>query len=364
MRIAIDARLFGAMKHRGLGRYISNLIDNLASQDKVNDYFLLIDPDNPEQPQGLPDNFKLVSAPFRVYSFKEQIRLPRLIKNLKVDFTHYPHFNAPLLAPRPYLVTVHDLIVHRFPDRQTSSLPWLFYFIKLISYHVVVGQALRRATKIITVSQTTAQDIVNYYPKTEKKIKVIYLAPVDQSPADLKIDYDYILAVGAAYPHKNLDRLVKAYQLSSLKEKGIKLVLAGRMDYFMERLKKTAQDNDLANGLVFWGATSHEALATLYKNCLAYVLPSLWEGFGLGPLEALSFKKPVLVSDLPVLKEILGQAVWYFNPQDLQDMTNKLQQVVNLKTKDFSLAKLPRTYNWYKTAQETLEVYQSVKIIK
>ncbi|MFZ5391319.1 MAG: glycosyltransferase family 4 protein [Patescibacteria group bacterium] len=362
MRIALDARLFGASKHRGLGRYISSLVYHLAALDKTNQYFLLVDPSNPEQPESLPDNFKLVAAPFRVYSLAEQIKLPGLIKKLKVDFTHYPHFNVPLLAPQPYLVTVHDLIVNRFPNRKTSTLPWFLYAIKLAAYHIVLRQTIKRADKIIAVSQATANDITTYYPAAKPKIKIIYLAPHYQSPNDLALDYDYIMVVGSAYPHKNLERFIKAYQISGLADRNIKLLLVGRIDWFMERLKKYALDNNLIKGLVFWGQAKETDLAALYSRTLAYIMPSLWEGFGLGPLEALGHKKPVLVSDLPIFREILGQAAWYFDHKSEIDMADKLIRVVDLnKTDNFSLAKLPRVYSWNKTAKETLEVYQEVK---
>ncbi|MBU1039222.1 glycosyltransferase family 4 protein [Patescibacteria group bacterium] len=362
MRLAIDARLFGPRQHRGLGRYLSNLINQLAKQDKLNDYFLLINPKNSEQPENLPSNFHLVKAPWPVYGLAEQFFLPRLIVKLKVDLVHYPHFNVPWLTPRPYLVTVHDLIIHHFPFSRTSSLPKFLYFIKLSVYYAVIKRAVSRAAQVLTVSHSTAQDLISHYPKIKSKIAVIYLAPTPSQPTDLQVGYDYFLVVGAAYPHKNLERLILAYAAGNFANKNIKLLVVGREDFFTNRLKKLIKDKNLDSAVIFWGPASEGDLAALYSQATAYVLPSLWEGFGFGPLEALAYHKPVVVSALPVLKEILGQAPIYFNPQQVEDIKNKLQEALDKPiAKVFSPATLPRIYDWSITGQQVLAIYQSFK---
>jgi len=361
MRLVIDARLYG-IEHRGLGRYVQELVNQLIKQDQINSYYLLINPANQEQPDNLPTNFHLVAAPYRVYTLAEQLYLPRLIRQLKPDLIHYPHFNAPWLSPRPYIVTIHDLIIHHFPDRQASVLPSFLYWLKLKVYFGVIGRAVKRARKIITVSQTVARDIINFYPAAADKIQVVYLAPFLRSDDSLSSKMvgkgdNYLLAVGAAYPHKNLDRLLRAFKIVVATDKSLRLVIVGRLDYFMKKIKNLSAQLSLTGQVIFTGQVTDNQLVDLYKNSRAYILPSLMEGFGLGPLEALRFNRPVLLSDLPVLREIIGAAGEYFNPLDINDMARVIKQA--LTTPDLSLVNpLPRLYDWSKTALITREIYQ------
>ncbi len=366
MRIIIDARLYGTY-HRGIGRYLKELIAKLAEADKTNAYLLLINPNNPELPSGLGSNFTLIKAPWRQYTAAEQLFLPGLIKKLKADLVHFPHINIPWLIGTPFIITVHDLIINHFPDSRATTLPKWYYQLKLSAYKLLVKRSLRRAQKIIAVSQATATDIVNYYPFAKNKIQVIYpgLSQPAAGVALKNLPANYFLAVGAAYPHKNLEILLAAWTQTLATLPLFKLIIVGRSDFFMERLKELAPKLKINQEVIFWGEASEAELATLYQKAAGYILPSLAEGFGFGPLEALAQGVPVAVSDIPVMHEVLGDLPIYFNPRAENEISASL-----LKLKTGSLANESRIknilnrYNWSQAAQSYIKIYQDLTVNK
>jgi glycosyltransferase involved in cell wall biosynthesis len=361
MRIVIDARLYG-VEHRGLGRYLVELINSLSNLDRQTDYVLLVDPRNSSQPTGLPKNFSLAMAPWRVYSWQEQCLLPWLLWKLKPDLVHFPHFTVPLLCPWPFVVTIHDLILHHFASERATTLPRPLYWLKVALYHWVVAWAVWRARLIITVSQTVGQEIKKFYKVAAAKISVIPLAPrTAAQPAKLDLPSNYILAVGAAYPHKNLSRLLKVFARLNQQLPSLNLIIVGKSDSFMLNLEAEAAKLNLAGVVKFWGQASEAELTSLYRQATVYVLPSLIEGFGLGPLEALKQGTAVLAADIPVLREILGQAAWYANPYDEDDIYQQLKTLVsdsNLRASRRANGQIVvEAYSWDKAGQQTLKSY-------
>lgn len=360
MKIVIDTRLYG-LEHRGLGRYLVELITALAQIDHENNYILLTNPNNKGQILNLPANFTIIPAPWRVYSLAEQIKLPRLLRKIKPDLIHFPHFAVPFLTPGPFIVTIHDLILHHFSSERASTLPRVLYWFKVRIYHLVIRVATCRAKKIITVSQAVADDIINYYPRVKNKIVVIPLAPGSlREGTALNLPAKYFLAVGAAYPHKNLELALRALKQSSVNLKDFKFIIVGRQDVFMERLKKYANELGLAGKVIFWGEASEAELATLYKNAAAYLLPSLAEGFGLGAVEALANGTPVVAADIPVLHEVLGQAALFINPQSELDLIKACQKIQNPETRKMLLLtgqNLLKNLSWKKVAHSMQKLY-------
>lgn len=359
MRVVLDARLYG-LHHRGLGRYLVELVRTLVS-DQVNEYVLLVDP-KVQLPQ-LPINFRTVHAPWRVYSLGEQLHLPRLIRKLKPDVVHYPHFALPLLSPTPYVVTIHDLILHRHASERATTLPSPLYWIKVALYRAVVWQALRRASRIMTVSRAVAQDVARYYPWTEHKISVVPLAPGTPEPGVLlQLPNQYLLVVGAAYPHKNLELVLGALLEVRLTRPDCKLIVVGRGDTFMEGLKKTTQSMGLEAHILFWGEATEAELATLYESAAAYLVPSLSEGFGLGAVEALTHGTPVVAADIPVFHEVLGQAAVFIDPASVTSLVHGIERALEPKVReDLRQAARPMLarLSWQKVGRLTREVYES-----
>ena len=386
MRIAIDARFFGP-KQKGLGRYLQKMVEHLQKVDLSNQYVIFLRRVNWDEYQPSNPNFKKVLADYRWYTFKEQLMMPIKIWRAEVDLVHFPHFNVPLFCSRPFVVTIHDLVLKKFPTRRASTLGPACYWLKNLAYRLVIWLAIKRTKKIIAVSNYTKKEILRYFGVRPDKIEVIYEgAPevsknnfINWTPKELFLRTSsrqewgenwqgqlfkrpYLLYVGNAYPHKNLERLISAFQRLTREEKiDLELVLVGQLDYFYQRLQK--RFNHLP-GLVFTDFVSDGELALLYQRASLYVFPSLGEGFGLPPLEAMAYGLPVISSRAACLPEILGQAAVYFDPVDVKDITEKIKQVFKNKALRDELVRrgLARIkgYNWSEMARQISNVYQAV----
>ncbi|MDD2730663.1 MAG: glycosyltransferase family 1 protein [Candidatus Portnoybacteria bacterium] len=362
MTIGIDARFFGP-RAKGLGRYTEKLIAELEKQDSVNDYVIFL-----RQPEFLryqPANprFKKVLADWRWYSLAEQIFMPLAIARQKVDLMHFPHFNVPIFWRGPFVVTVHDLILRHFSTRRASTLGPLSYWFKYQIYKIVIKSAVKRAAKIITISRFVKEDIMKSFNVPADRIAVIYEgAPAAESEKKIKNRPvgRYLLYVGNAYPHKNLENLLAAFEILRRDyQPDLRLVLVGEEDYFYRRLKARAP-----NGVVFAGFASDRELAEIYQRAGVYVFPSLCEGFGLPPLEAMACGVPVAAAKATCLPEVLGEAAVYFDPKDANDMASKIAGILKNNQlrqtlKEKGLAQIKK-YSWEKMACQTMEIYAGV----
>lgn len=172
MRIVIDARFYG-LENAGLGRYTINLIRELALRDTKNNYFLLLRKKHFNQLK-LPDNWIQILADFGHYSLTEQIKLPGVISALKPDLVHFLHFNVPVFYRGPYVVTIHDLLMHKQKGLAATTLPAAKYFLKRLAYKTVFARAVKNAQKIIVPSLTVKKELIDYYNLSPDKIQVIY----------------------------------------------------------------------------------------------------------------------------------------------------------------------------------------------
>ena len=390
MRIGIDARFLGP-KGKGLGRYTQRLIEELERIDSQNQYVIFLRRENWDDYRPASDNFKKTLADYPWYSFAEQIYLPFKIYQQKIDLMHFPHFNVPVFYFGRFVVTIHDLILRHFKTRRASLLGPAGYWVKNLVYRMVIWLAVRRAQKIITVSNYVKEDIIDAFGVAEGRVVVTYEgAPIvssklppkarlakggkvqsSKSTSDnYKIDRLYLLYVGNAYPHKNLERLIEAFEILVKKyNQDIQLVLVGEDDYFYRRLKHEAKTSILASmevlqRIVFAGFVNDGDLEHLYDGAALYVFPSLCEGFGLPPLEAMAHGLPVVSSDKTCLPEILGNAAFYFDGLDANDIAQKIEKV--LSDENLRLALVSRgyeqikKYSWQKMAEEMLGIYVSI----
>ncbi len=168
----MDGRLYG-LENAGLGRYLINLIGELSKIDHKNDYILLLRKKYFDTLK-LPANWKKIPADFRHYSFAEQIKLPRIIKNENPDITHFPHFNIPLLYRGKYILTIHDMLMHKFAGLSATTLPVPVYFLKQIVYKIVFRKAVMGAKMIIVPSKSVRDEVLSYYHLAPERIEVIY----------------------------------------------------------------------------------------------------------------------------------------------------------------------------------------------
>ena len=393
MKIGIDCRMYGP-KHTGIGRYVQNLVENLLEIDKENSYVLFVKDDRTEEIENLKikysfkiDNLKLKIIPSKVqhYSFKEQVALPVLIRKEKLDLMHFPHFNVPVFYRGKYIVTIHDLIKHSSRGMTTTTRSSWFYWLKYLGYKLVFSQAVKKAKKIITPSQFVKDEVVMEYKVNPEKVVVAYEGVDEKLKAkseerktmvqNLKlleryeIKKPYLLYVGSVYPHKNVERLIEAVKLLNNKYLTsdilhITLVIVCARNVFGERLRNKVVQMEAQEFVTLAGFVPDEDLAVLYRQAEAFVFPTLSEGFGLPGLEAMEAGCPVICSNIPVLREVYGEAAVYFNPLDTKDIAKKILEVMGQKDKRDNLReereKQVRKYSWSKMAKETLSVYQSV----
>ncbi len=377
-RIGIDARFYGPLG-KGLGRYTQEIVDGILSIDTENEYVIFLSKENFDEFESTNPRVKKVLADVRWYTLREQIEMPRLIKKEKLDLMHFPHFNVPIFCPVKFVVTIHDLILTKFPTMRATTLGPFKYFIKNLGYRFGIKQGIKRAKKVIAISNYTKNDIVKTFKVRESKIVVTYegvanLAKGQDSRFTAKLDQrevlsgycilePYLLYVGNAYPHKNLEFLIKVFKKIHATFPDLKLVLVGKKDYFYERLSLFAKEIS-APSVIFPGYVPDRELEVLFSHALAYTFPSKFEGFGLPPLEAMAHGCPVISSDATCLPEVLGDAVLFASPEKEIEWLDKIEQLVNNQTLRSSLIskgfERVALYDWRRCAQETKEVYERV----
>jgi len=384
-RIGIDARFYGPIG-KGLGRYTQEVVDNILKLDEVNDYVIFLNRHNFNELQVENKRVKKVLADVRWYTLAGQLVMPWLLNIATLDLVHFPHFNVPVFYFKKFVVTIHDLILFRYPTVRASTLPPLLYWLKNFFYRLVIWLAVHRSAAIITVSKFTKNDLVEHFHVKREKIKVIYEGVAnlsknrdtlfDKTKADKKdlfrynINKPFFLYVGNAYPHKNLDRLFKVFRRLAEKNPGqYQLVLVGKSDFFYERLKGQAQalglyEPEKNSQIIFTGFVTDQELELLFQEALAYVFPSLYEGFGLPPLEAMAKGCPVASSRAASLPEILGSAALYFDPTNEDEMLKAMESLAtdkNLRTdlqgKGYTQIK---KYSWWECARATKDLYDRI----
>ncbi len=370
MKIGIDARFYN---ESGVGRYLRNLIKNLKVLDSKNQYFIFLLPKDFKE-FSESKNFTKVLADFSWYSFTEQFNLPKLLDFYKLDLVHFPHFNVPIFYGGKFVVTIHDLIhQHHSMKRATTLSPFAFK-IKQIGYRRVFRNAVTRSCQILTPSKYVQSLLTSEWKVNEEKITVTPEAVDDNilsintrmSPKEsyqaikkFNIEYPYIFYVGNAHPHKNVEGLIKVFLRLKTKYKDLNLVLCGYDHYFWERLKKENQQKNI----IYTGFVSDSELVAFYKNAQMFVLPSFEEGFGIPLLEAMACSCPDVSSNSGSLQEVGGKAPLYFNPHNLEDMADKIKQVLNSGQLRKQLIKKGKRriklFSWEKLAGQTLEVYKT-----
>lgn len=370
MRIGIDARFYGP-ESKGLGRYTQKLITYLEKIDTVNEYVIFLREENYDLYTPSNERFTKIMADYRWYSFGEQVLFPLLLYRQKCDLVHFPHFNVPLLYFDEYIVTIHDLILLRYPTKKASTRNFVLYWFKYAMYRVVIYCAISKSKKIIAVSRFTCEDICQKYPKARKKVKVIHEAAEIERGActDHAIFFEhygimkpYMLYAGNAYPHKNLYNLVNAFFRYYSRGGAVRqLVLVGKDDYFYKKLEEYVTAEKIQHVTILHTIDDVQ-LRTLYEHATLFVFPSLYEGFGLPPLEAQLMKVPVLSHDHPCMREVLSSAgAYYCDASNVDLLALAMERLIAdvemrsaLIVAGFDNA---RRYSWRTMALRTHELY-------
>ncbi len=364
MRIGIDARLL--QSGQGIGRYIHELITHLLLIDSGDEYVFFLNDTNWHEVEEHPRVTK-VRANIPWYSFAEQIILPFLIAREKLDLMHFPHMNVPILYPGPFVITVHDLILIKHPKSATSAASTrapLVHAVKYWAYQISLVCALRRARRIMTVSEWVKKDLMALFHLASEKITVTYEgADISQGKEEegvsSMIAKPFLLYAGNLFPHKNPELLLDLAE--KLKGRGMRLVMVGQENFFQKKFVGTVKTHGLEKTVLHLGKVDDSRLKGLYNQAFAYVFPSFEEGFGLPALEAMQNGLPVLASNSSCLPEILGDAALFFDPNSIDALYNGLEMLMNnpsLRTalieRGYARAAL---YRWEDCARNTLNVY-------
>ncbi|PIY92540.1 MAG: hypothetical protein CO030_00800 [Candidatus Magasanikbacteria bacterium CG_4_9_14_0_2_um_filter_42_11] len=367
MRIGIDARMYGP-RHSGIGRYVEQLIKHLGMIDTDQEFVVFLKKEAFDTFVLPNDRWKKVLADIHWYGVDEQLHLTKIIKQEQVDLMHFPHWNVPLMYRNPFVVTIHDLIMFHHARRDASTHGALLYAIKDRLHRHIVRSTAKRARHIFATSEFTKKDIAETLGVGEEKISVTYQAPFQNAECrmqnaesffeTLHIESPYVLYVGNAYPHKNLETLIDAWKLFVAEYPGYQLVLAGKESPWYETLKGQARG---VGSIVFTGFVDDTQLALLYGNAHLYIFPSVYEGFGLPPLEAMTYGIPVISSSASCLPETLGNAALYFEPTDMHDIVRALEKGTGNEEMRYLLRKNAKDelarYSWNELAASTLQIY-------
>ena len=363
MKIAFDLRRIG---NPGIGRYMKCLAESVTAQAPEHEYLLLLPPQS-EHLVDAPNAQKLCTG-LKYYSFREQFELPQILSRHKVDLLHSPHFLLPLARPCPAVATIHDVIYLACPEDLPSFAGRLYY-------RAMMNACSRTATRIVTDSKHSKDEMVRYLHADPAKIEVVYPAvdPFFESGADparvasvrsrFGIDRDYLLCVGIYKPRKNHARLLKAFQL--LLQSGVQsqLVIAGPLGEGKPVLQRLAAEFGIADHVIFTSFVNDADLSALYSGARVCVCPSLYEGFGFTVLEAMACGTPVVCSSSTSLPEVAGKAALYFDPYEPEEMAAQLGSAFSDDAVRASLIANGRSnllrFNWAETARQTLAVYHA-----
>ena len=359
--IVIDAR--GRLT--STGRYVDRLMQHLQIQDTKNRYTILLEPSDDWQPAVA--NFSAIHCPYKRFSFNplDQITFARFLYKLKPDLVHFSMTpQEPVFYLGKRITTTHDLTMLRFvrPGKLSVGL----HAVRMVGYRILFWHAHHVAKHIIVPTNFVAQDLAKYYPFTAHKTTVTLEAsepPLDVTAIPPKgISKPFIMHLGSPFPHKNIERLVGAFEILKATHPDLQLVLAGKKEHYFEQLQTQIDASPAKGSIHVPGFISDTELKWLYANAKAYVLPALSEGFGLPGLEAMTHNCPVVSSNATCLPEVYGQAAHYFDPRDIQDMAQKVDEVISNETLRKNLVKKGQSrlkkYSWERMTQQTLEIYQ------
>lgn len=308
-------------------------------------------------------SFNVVEADYKEFTFDEQLGFKKRIKSLSPDLVHFGKDHQPILYRGKIITTMHDLTTARF--RNPNKNFFVFKF-KQIVYKFVVRRVARKSVAIITATEFVKKDVVHYTGVNPNKIIVTPEAadPFDEPATPIKAfaGKDFIMFNGRPLPHKNLERLIQAFARLHAKYPKLYLMIAGKKDRSHAEYEALARRLKVDDRVILTDWITDGQLKWAMQNTRAYVYPSLSEGFGLPPLEAMLNGAPVVASNATCIPEVCGDAAHYFDPLDLQDMANAIEQVLTDQTLRSELIKRGqkqvKRYSWRRMAEQTLDIYE------
>lgn len=367
MRIAIDVR---KLHDFGIGTYVRNLVHSLSRLDGDTEFVLLCQRRDCESLEQLGPNFKPIPEPSSGYSVSEQLTVPLALARARADLFHSPHYVLPALTPCRSIVTIHDCIHLMFPQYLPGRMAHLYA-------RVFFWLAANRSARILTVSEASKRDILRFFPVPANKVDVTYNAidsrfsrPANAGQMDrvrerYQLRNRFLLYSGNIKPHKNLERLIDAF--ARLRSEGfgdIQLLITGSEVSRYAGLRRAVHRFNLHKHVRFLGFQSSETLASLYHLADAFVFPSLYEGFGLPPLEAMASGTPVLTSNVSSLPEVVDDAALLIDPYDPQAIADGMAQILSDEDVRARLIARGRKrashFSWEASVRRVLAIYREV----
>lgn len=373
MKIAIDARGVNWYKGTGIGTYTDKILKYMIKTHREIFYQIYWSGENYREFED--DNTKILMASKRHHRFFEQHYFPRNLTNESIDIYHIPQNGIGISEKIPCktVVTIHDLIPYILPE--TVGKGYLSKFLQ------EMPRIVNLSSGIITVSECSKKDILRFFPVDEKKVFVTPLAADDKyKPLDKEkckatvldkynIDKPFILYIGGFSPRKNVKSLILAFSKIYMNlKKEYNLVIVGANKDDMSLLKDLSMDLNVQSHVKFTGFVDETLLPVLYNACDTFVYPSLYEGFGLPPLEAMSCGTPVITSNISSIPEVVGDGGILIDPFNIESLMNSLENLLNNETLRSSLSvkalKRASNFSWEKTSEKTIEAYKSILDIK
>ena len=372
MKIGVDIRTL-SFRRGGISRYTYNLLKNIIKIDSRNSYYLFNYHKSPYEWINLGKNVKeiVLRLPQRygLKTFWENVYLPTVLKKIKIDLWFGPDFTIPKLINIPSLITVHDLIFMKFHNLQENKLSQ--------EISVKVHYSIKKSNKIIVPSNFTREQVLKEFNVKDHKIVVIpeaadeYFHRIDNQALisrvlnQYNIHFPYILFVGETSKRKNLIRLLKAFYLLKSENKidKRKLLIVGKRTIDTDYIIEESQKLNISRDVIFTDYIPDNDLPFLYNGADVFVFPSLYEGFGIPPLEAMQCETPVAASNITSIPEVVGNGAVLFDPYDVTDISEKIDLILNSRIDLVKLKKnalrQAQNFSWERSSRETLSVIES-----
>jgi glycosyltransferase involved in cell wall biosynthesis len=357
-KVIIDARESGT----STGRYIDKLIEHLHILKPKLEIAIVTKADRVQYIHSIAPSFEIITTSFKEFTLAEQTGFKKQMQGLHADLVHFGMVQQPIFYRGRVVTTMHDLTTARFRNPDKNAV---VFALKQQVYKWVNKKAARKSLVVITPTKYVKDDVVDFTHVSPNKVSVTLEAadPITDRPVTVpKLQGKrYIMYVGRPTPHKNLGRLIDAFAIMQKTRSDLHLVLVGKTDFNYERHAIYVREHKIPN-VIFTGFTSDAQLRWLYEHCRAYTFPSLSEGFGLPPLEAMLHGAPVVASNATCIPEVCGDAAYYFDPLNIEEMAAKIGEVVDdpLIREDLIERgkKQVAKYSWNRMAKQTLAVYE------
>ncbi len=374
MRVGFDIR---PIRDFGVGTYIRNVVRTLGQLDQTSEYFLIGGRDRVREIGKLPPNFHIVPFSADENTPRSYLGFAQVLRHYRCDLVHIPHlFWTPLYVPCPYVLTVHDLLEFMYRAHNGSG-------VRRAAHRYLTYRVLSHAARVLAVSHFTKMDIQRLFKIPDSQIEVVYNAIDDRfrvghaSDADRQMiaeryqcNYPFILYAGRISPHKNVVRIIEAFSAlkAELDKEGkfpdLKLIIIGDEVSRHPDLRRTVIKSGVQNDVRFLGFVPIDVLRIFYDAAKIFVFPSLYEGFGLPPLEAMAHGTPVVTSNTSSLPEVVGNAAVLVNPENVFDIMRALHKVLidqplREKLKQRGYEQVQR-FSWEASVRRILNVYRQV----